>query len=140
MTLKQADYGQSNLVEDIENRLSVEFQHQANMVNSAPHEDPATPTATVTAEILQQVIDQNQELMKLISANSGKSFSKNTNRPLTPSTGHFQGQPPRPMHAYFDKYFWTHGRGRYKGGNCNSKSPGHKYKATMESNMYGVNY
>ena len=36
------------------------------------------------------------------------------------------------MPAYFEKYFWTHGRVRYKGRNLNSKASGHKDKATME--------
>ena len=52
---KKSGYRQANLVEGIVSRLYVEFQHQANMVNSDPHKDPAPPIAG-TAEILQQVI------------------------------------------------------------------------------------
>ena len=85
-------------------RLSAKFQYQANMVNSAPPEYPAPPIAG-TAESLQQVLAQNQELMQLISSKYGKSIRKNTNRPLTTSTVHRQGQPRHTMPAYFDTYF-----------------------------------
>ena len=44
------------------------------------------------------------------------------------------------MPAYFDQYLWTHGRGKHKGVNCNSKAPGHNYKATMEIRMDRRNY
>ena len=60
------------------------------MVNGDPPKDVAPTSATGTAEILQQVLDQNQELMRLLSANNRKSGRKNTNRPPTNSTG------PRP--------------------------------------------
>ena len=43
------------------------------MVNGVPPEDPAPPIETGTAEILQQVLAHNQELMQLISDNSWKS-------------------------------------------------------------------
>ena len=59
MTLEEAGYGQANIVEDIVSRISEEFQHQSNMVNSAPPEDPAPPIAG-TEDLLQQVISQNQ--------------------------------------------------------------------------------
>ena len=44
------------------------------------------------------------------------------------------------MPLYFDIYRWMHGRGSHKGGDWNSKAPGHKEKATMEINMDGSNY
>ena len=78
--------------------------------------------------------------MLLISTNSGKSGSKNTNRPPNTSTRPPQGQPHHPMPAYFDKYFWTHGHGSHKGGNYNSKAPVHKEKSTTESKMYRSSY
>ena len=78
--------------------------------------------------------------MWLLSAKYGKSGRKNTNRLPTTSTLPCQGQPRHPMPAHFNKYFWTHGRGRHKGGNCNSKSPRHKNKVTMESMVDGSNY
>ena len=84
-------------------RLSAEFQHQANMVNSAPPEDPAPPI-TGTSDILQQVIAQNQELMRLIYSKYGKSGRNNTNRPPNPSIGPLQVQPHHPMPTYFDRY------------------------------------
>ena len=59
LTLKEAGYGQANLVEDIACRLSVESQHQANIVNSTPPKDPSPPIETGTAEILQQNLYQN---------------------------------------------------------------------------------
>ena len=105
MNLEQAGYGQANLFEDTMNRLSAEFQHKANMVNSDPPKYPEPPTATGTTEIIQQVLAQNQDIMILLSANSGKIGIKNTNRPPTTSTGTLQGQTIRPMHEYFDKYF-----------------------------------
>ena len=56
------------------------------------------------------------------------------------STGPRQGQPCHPMPAYFDKYFWTHGQGSNKGGDYNSKAPGHKDRATIESRMDSSDY
>ena len=44
------------------------------------------------------------------------------------------------MPAYFDKYFWTHGRGRHKGVNCNSMAPGHNDKTTMDIKMGRISY
>ena len=108
MTLKEAGYQQANIVEDIVSRLSAEFQHQANMVKIDPPEDPAPPISG-TAELLQQVLAQNQELMQIISAKDVENGRKNTNMPPTNSTGPFQGQPCHQMPAYFDKYFWIHG-------------------------------
>ena len=52
-TLEEDGYGQENLFKDIGSRHSSEFQHQANMVNSAPPEYPAPPIATVTADIIK---------------------------------------------------------------------------------------
>ena len=104
-----------------------------------PPEYPSPTPETGTVENLQQVLSQNQELMLLISTNSGKSGSKNTNRPPNTSTRPPQGQPHHPMPAYFDKYFWTHGHGSHKGGNYNSKAPGHKDKAITENKTDGRN-
>ena len=78
------------------------------------------------AELLQQVLAQNQELMRLISSKDGKSDRKNTNRPPTPSAGPRQVQPHHTMPTYSNRYLWTHGRCSHKGGDCNSKAPGHK--------------
>ena len=103
-TLEEAGYEEANIVEDIVSRLSVKFQHQENMVNRYPPQYTG-PTISGTAELLQQVLDQNQELMWLLSAKYGKSGRKNTSRPPTLSTGPFQGQPFHPMPTYFDKYF-----------------------------------
>ena len=86
MNLKEDGYKKLNISEDIVNCLFAEFHHQANMVNSAPSEDPASPI-TSTVEFLQQFLDQNQELMQLISTKDGKSVRKKTNRPPTPSAG-----------------------------------------------------
>ena len=66
LTLKQAGYRQTNLVEDILNHLYAEFQHKENMVNSVLPKDPSPPIATGTADIMQQVLDQNQEMMRLL--------------------------------------------------------------------------
>ena len=110
------------------------------MVRSAPPEDSAPPIAKGTAEIIQQAFSQNQWLMRLLFDKYGKSGRKNTNIPPTTFTGPRQGKPCHQIPAYFDKYFWTHGRGSHKGVNCNSKAPGHKDKATMESGMDGRNY
>ena len=100
------------------------------MVNITPPEYPLPPIATVTAEILQQVLAQNKDMMKLLYYNSGKSVIKNINRPPTTSTGPHQGQLHQPIPEYFDKYFWTHGHGIYKGGNCKSKMDGSNYGCT----------
>ena len=86
LTFGKAGYGQSNIVEDIVSRLSVEFQHQAKMLNSAPTKYPAPPISG-TAELLQQVLIQNQESMRLLSDKYGDSGRNNTNRPPTPSAG-----------------------------------------------------
>ena len=128
-----------NLVEDIMSRLSAKFYYQANMVNSTSPEYPAPPISG-TAELLQQVLPQNQELVRLLYAKYWKSFSKNTKRHPIPSTKPRQWQPCHPMPAYFDKYFWKHGQGSHKGGTFKSKAPGHKDMYTMESMMDGSNY
>ena len=120
LTLKEAGYGQVNIVEDIASRLSAEFQHQEKMVNSDPPEDPAPPIATGTEEIIQQVMAQNKDLMRLFYAKDEIIGRNNTNRP-PPYTGPCQGQPHHSMPGYLDKYFWTHGRGSHKGRNFNSK-------------------
>ena len=120
-------------------RLSTVFHHQANMVNRSPPEYYAPPIAGTT-ELLQQVLAQNQELMWLISTKYGKTDSKNTNRPSTPSTGPRQGQPCHPMPVYFDKYFWTHWQGSHKGFDWKSKSPGNKYRSTIDGGIERSNY
>ena len=102
-TFKEAGHRQSNLLEDIVSRFSAEFRHQANIVNITPPKYPAA-AITGTAELLQQVIAKNQELMRLLSAKDGKSVRENTNRLSSPSTGPCQGQPSHPMTVYFDKY------------------------------------
>ena len=112
LTLEEAGYRQANIVEDIVIQLSSEFNHQENMVNRYPPEDPA-PQIAGTADLLQQVLTQNQEHMRLLSAKYGKSVRNNTNRPPNTSTRTCQGQPCHPMPAYFDKYCWTHGQGIY---------------------------
>ena len=96
MTLEEAGYGQANFVQDIVSRLSKEFQYQANMVNSVPHEDTAPPIAG-KSEFLQQVPAQNRELVQLIFSKDGKIGRNNTNRPPTNSTVPRQGQPCNPM-------------------------------------------
>ena len=125
---------------DIVIRLSTKFQHQENMVNSDPPGYPAPKIATGAAEILQQVLAQNQDLMQILSTNSGKKNRKNTNIPLNLSTRPHKVQFCHPMPVYFDKYFCTDGRGRHKGGNWNYKKPGHKEKTTMENKKNGRNY
>ena len=62
--------------------LSAEIHRQANMVNSAPPEYPASPI-TGTADLVHTFLTENQELMLLISAKGGKSGRKNTNMPPT---------------------------------------------------------
>ena len=109
------------------------------MVNIAPPEDPA-PSIAGTAELLQQVLYHNQELMWLLLSKDVKSCRKNTNRHPTPSTGPCKGKPLHHIPAYFDKYFWTHGWGSHKCGNCNSKEHGNKDKATMDIRMDRRNY
>ena len=110
-----------------------------NTVNSPPPKYLVLPTATGTAEILQQSLAQNQEMMQLLYANSGESFRNNTNRPPTNFTGSRQGQPRHPVPDYFDKYCWAHGCGSHKRLNGNSKAPGHKYKAATEIKIYRSN-
>ena len=116
LTLKESGYGQENIVDGIVSHLSAEFQYQGNMVNSAPPEYPA-PQISGMAELLQQILVQNQELMRLLFAKDGKSGRMKTSRPLTSSTGPRQGQPRNPMPANFDKYFWMNGQGSHKGDN-----------------------
>ena len=147
LTIEQAGYGQANLVEDIVTRLTAEFNHQANMIeqtDTAPvieettNPPPAANHAT-TDTILQQVLAQNQELMRML-ASPAPTARRDRPRASRPSTGPRQGQPRTPMPAYFDKYCWTHGRGNHKGCDCNSKAPGHKDAATITNKMGGSTY
>ena len=117
----------------------MEFQHQAKMMNRAPPGDPAPPISG-TADILQKVLAQNKELMQLLYTKYGINGRNNTSRPPNTSIGPRQGHPCNPMPTCLDKYFWTHGKGSHKVGDCNSKTPGHKDKAAMESRMDGSNY
>ena len=140
-------------------RLQAEMLHHANMMNEhQPPTDapPAAPTAappaavpppntvnhtTTTDTFLQQLITQNQEMMRVIAANTNTSNPRGTPRnPHGVSTGPRTGQPFRPIPARFDKYCWTHGRCNHKGSACNSKAPGHKDEATMTNKMEGSVY
>jgi uncharacterized phage-associated protein len=143
LTVEQAGYGQANLVNEIVNRLSAEFNHQANMTSdhtqtSDDESQVDTANHATTDTILQQVLAQNQELMRMLTT---PAFSRRNNRRTgRPSTGPRQGQPRNPMPAHFDKYCWTHGRGNHKGCDCNSKAPGHKDEATITNKMGGSCY
>lgn len=53
LTLEQAGCRQANLMEDIVIRLSANFQHHPNMVNTEPSEDSEPKIAIGTGEILQ---------------------------------------------------------------------------------------
>ena len=151
LTLEEAGYGQANLVEDIVSRLSAEFLHQANMMNEE-HQPPteAPPAAvpppntanhTTTDTFLQQLITQNQEMMRVIASNNANTPNpRGTPRIPRVSTGPRTGQPFSPIPARFDKYCWTHGRCNHKGSTCNSKAPGHKDDATMTNKMEGSAY
>ena len=66
-------------------------------------EDKAPPIETGTAEIQQQVLSQNQDLMQLLFSNSGKTDRNNINRATTPFTGPCKEQLFHPMPTYFDK-------------------------------------
>jgi uncharacterized phage-associated protein len=145
LTIEQAGYGQANMVNEIVERLSTQLYCQgANMMHEEKNDDqpdtaPATDNANhaTTDNILQQVLTQNQELMRMLASNAGP---RRQNRRPRPSTGPRQGQPRTPMPAHFNKYCWTHGRGNHEGPNCNNKAPGHKDEATMDNKMGGSTY
>ena len=151
LTLEEAGYGQANLVEDIVSRLQAEMLHHANMMNEHQPPTDAPPAAvpppntvnhtTTTDTFLQQLITQNQEMMRVIAANTNTSNPRGTPRnPHGVSTAPRTGQPFRPIPARLDKYCWTHGRCNHKGSACNSKAPGHKDEATMTNKMEGSVY
>ena len=105
-------YAQANMVEDIGSLLTAEMSHQANIAFIPhPYEAPApllAPPATAahatTDTILQQVLAQNQELMKMLASNGNASNSNNKSCPrrepnTNPSLSKRTGQPPYPLPA-----------------------------------------
>ena len=83
------------------------------MMNIATPEYPA-PLIAGNSYLLQQVLTNNEEMMRLLYTKDGKGGSKNTNRNPNTSTGPRQRKPCHPVLAYFDKYFWTHEQSRKK--------------------------
>ena len=162
LTLQEAGNGQANLVEDIVSRLSAQLQHHANLadvyvappaptaptaVTTAPVPAPALPTAPVAGHVatetyLQQVLAQNQELMRqLMDSNNHRSRRRDRGRGRRTLTGPRTGQPATPLPAAtFNKYCWTHGCCNHRGADCNNKAPGHKDEATIENKIGGSCY
>jgi len=141
LTMEAAGYGQANMVmvDDIVTRLTAEFNHQANLAfGPPPSEPPAPPLAppasaahATTDTILQQVLAQNQELMKMLASNANNSSTNTNRRPRTnASASKRTGQPSYPLAAWADKYCWTHGKCSHKSSNCRNPAPGHKEDAT----------
>ena len=164
LTLQEAGNRQANLVEDIVSRLSAQLQYHANLadvyvappappaptaVTTAPVPAPALPTAppvaghVATETYLQQVLAQNQELMRqLMDSNNHRSRRRDRGRGRRTLTGPRTGQPataPLPA-ATFNKYCWTHGCCNHRGADCNNKAPGHKDEATIENKIGGSCY
>ena len=152
LTLQNAGYGNANLVDEIVNRVATDIQAHLNIIQgpptlptpppAAPEPEPEPepePTAqhVTTDTIVNQLIQQNQEIMRILVANNN---NRNVRRRPRPSTGPRPGQPTRPLPARINKYCWTHGRCNHTSSSCESKAPGHKNEATMENKMGGSTY
>jgi hypothetical protein len=150
LTLTEAGYGTgtANLVNEIISRMHSELDHRANIIHD-PHvapDPPATAEANAATNtdkpLLEQILAQNQALLRCLECNSNTSNQNrsNTSRPPRTSTGPRQGNPRTPLAAHYNKYCWSHGRCNHVGSECKSKAPGHKDTATMEDKMGGSNY
>jgi len=152
LTLQQAGYGNSNLVEEVVARVANEVEAQLNVIQEAiilkqvpdtvsltcqlaPHVSPTVKITTTDALI--QLMKQNQEMLRILaSSNNGRDVR--TNRP--PPTGPREGQPTRPLSTWCTKYCWTHGKSSHKNINCKNKAPGHKDNATFQNKFGGSTY
>ena len=134
--MEAAGYGQANMVmvDDIVTRLTAEFNHQANLAFGPPPSEPPVPPLAppasaahaTTDTILQQVLAQNQELMKMLASNANNSSTNTNRRPRTNA-----------LAAWANKYCWRHGKCSHKSSNCRNPAPGHKEDATLEAKKDG---
>ena len=145
LTLQNAGYGNANLVDEIVSRVTTDIQHHLNIIQGPPPQEetpepePEQLAQHVTTDtIVNQLIQQNQEMMRLLVA--ANSNNRTTRRRPRPSTGPRPGQPTRPLPARINKYCWTHGRCNHTSNACESKAPGHKNEATMDNKFGGSTY
>ena len=148
LTLQNAGYGNANLVDEIVNHVTNDIQAHLNVIQGHPPSLPPAPASpepapepaaqhVTTNAIVNQLIQQNQEMMRLlVAANNNHTIHR---RPR-PSTGPRPGQSNRPLPARINKYCWTHGHCNHTSNSCESKAPGHKTEATMENKMGGSTY
>ena len=147
LTLQNAGYGNANLIEEIVTRVSSDIQAHLNVIQGPPPTPPPEPEEipplqpaaqhVTTDALVTQLIQQNQEMMRLLATSNN---NRNTRRRPRPSTGPRPGQPTRPLPARINKYCWTHGRCNHTSVDCESKAPGHKNEATMANKMGGSTY
>ena len=144
LTLEGAGYGQAALVEDIVTRLAAEMNLITSELPPAETTLEVPPAATAnhstTDTFLQQLITQNQEMMRVIASNANVAGGRGTPRTPRVSTGPRTGQPVLPIPARYNKYCWTHGRCNHSSTTCNSKAPGHKSESTMDNKLSGSTY
>ena len=148
LTLQNAGYGSANLVDEIVNHVTNDIQAHLNVIQGPPPSlppPPVTPDPTpepaaqhvTTDAMVNQLIQQNQEMMRILVAATN---NRNNRRRPRPSTGPRPGQPTRPLPARINKYCWTHGRCNHTSNSCESKAPGHQNEATMENKIGGSTY
>ena len=113
------------------------------MSKHIPGESTSPPLETAgndtTNSILQQVLDHNQKLMRLLTTANTYTRKHKSSR-LRPSSGPHQGQPSANMPDHYNTYNWTHGRGNHHGCDCNAKDTGHKDEATITNKNCGITY
>jgi hypothetical protein len=148
LTMEATGYGQgqANMIDEIVTGMTAEFNHQANLAFRPPPLEPPVPPLAPPASaahatmdtILQQVLAQNQELMKMLASKTTNSASNNTRRPRSNvSSSKRGGQPTYPIPAWATEYHWTHGKCSHKSSKCRNPAPGHQEDATLETKKDG---
>ena len=153
LTLEGAGYGQAAFVENIVTPcLTAEMKHHANLTSEVSPTAEANlevppPTATAnhstrTDTFLQQLITQNQEMMRVIAGNANAAGRQGTptRTPLVSTAPRRTGQPAQPIPARYNTYCWTCGRCNHGSATCNSKAPAHKSKSKnnkLSGSTYG---
>ena len=139
LTLQNAGYGNTNLIDEIVHHVSNNIQAHLNVIQGPPTAPPPVPEPetpppepavqhVTTNAIVNQLIQQNQEIMRLLVATNS---NRNTHRCPCLSTGPRPGQLTHPLPAQINKYCWTHGHCNHYSIDCKSKAPGTPCTTTL---------